>query len=60
MPRFYALVKKVYTSRFKLKITWLEPNPNDQGKIAWYNKELPVACDALQKRQGQKLFSGTS
>ncbi|KAI5326532.1 hypothetical protein L3X38_035606 [Prunus dulcis] len=44
MPRFYALVKKVYTSGFKLKITWLEPNPNDQGEIALCNKELPVAC----------------
>ncbi|KAL6278706.1 hypothetical protein ACE6H2_022307 [Prunus campanulata] len=44
MPRFYALVKKVYTYGFKLKITCLEPNPNDQGEIAWYNKELPVAC----------------
>nr|KYP37731.1 DnaJ isogeny subfamily B member 12 [Cajanus cajan] len=35
MPRFYAFVKKVY-SPFKLQITWLEPDSDDQG--------LPVAC----------------
>lgn len=44
MPRFYACVKKVFTPGFKLKITWLVPDPDDQGEIAWVNEDLPVAC----------------
>lgn len=44
MPRFYARVKKVFTPGFKVRFTWLESNPDDQGEIAWCNKELPVAC----------------
>nr|XP_011466352.1 PREDICTED: uncharacterized protein LOC101309953 isoform X2 [Fragaria vesca subsp. vesca] len=43
MPRWYAFVKKVVTPGFKLKIIWLEPNPNDRGEIDWC-KDLPVAC----------------
>ncbi|PON73984.1 DnaJ domain containing protein [Parasponia andersonii] len=44
MPRFYARIKKVFSPGFKLKITWLESDPDDQGEIDWCDKELPVAC----------------
>lgn len=44
MPRFYAHVKKVHSRGFKLKITWLEPHPYEQGEIAWVGVGLPVAC----------------
>ncbi|KAM5588874.1 hypothetical protein ABKV19_007036 [Rosa sericea] len=44
MPRFYAIVKKVLTPGFKLKVSWLEADPDDQGEIDWCEKELPVAC----------------
>ncbi|KAK9293092.1 hypothetical protein L1049_021077 [Liquidambar formosana] len=44
MPRFYARVRKVFTPEFKLRITWFEPHPDDEGEIDWVNKELPVAC----------------
>ncbi|KAK9919698.1 hypothetical protein M0R45_028279 [Rubus argutus] len=44
MPRLYAFVKKVLTPGFKLKIHWLEANPDDQSEIDWCEKELPVAC----------------
>ena len=43
MPRFYGLVKKV-ASPFQLKITWLEPDPDDKGEIDWNDAELPIAC----------------
>ncbi|XP_057426795.1 uncharacterized protein LOC130720193 [Lotus japonicus] len=43
MPRFYALVRKVATP-FKLKISWLEPDPDDEGEIDWHDAELPIAC----------------
>lgn len=44
MPRFYALIKKVFSSGFKLRITWFEPEPSEEGEINWVNKQLPVAC----------------
>ncbi|KAK7397257.1 hypothetical protein VNO78_18424 [Psophocarpus tetragonolobus] len=43
MPRFYAVIKKVY-SPFKLRITWLEPDSNDQSEINWHVAGLPVSC----------------
>ncbi|XP_050380833.1 uncharacterized protein LOC126798053 [Argentina anserina] len=44
MPRFYAHIKKVYSSGFKVKITWLIPHPGNKGEEAWVKKDLPVAC----------------
>lgn len=44
MPRFYARVKKVFSPGFKLHITWLEADPDDQGEINWLNADLPIAC----------------
>ncbi|XP_062004256.1 uncharacterized protein LOC133721612 isoform X1 [Rosa rugosa] len=45
MPRYYAFVKKVlHTPGFKLKIIWLDANPDNRGEIDWCEKELPVAC----------------
>ncbi|KAJ7947397.1 DnaJ domain containing protein [Quillaja saponaria] len=48
MPRFYARIKKIFSSDFGLLITWLEPNPDDQGEIDWFNEELPVSCGKYQ------------
>ncbi|KAF3454390.1 hypothetical protein FNV43_RR04837 [Rhamnella rubrinervis] len=44
MPRFYARIRKVFSPGFKLRISWLEPDPDDQGEIDWCSKELPVGC----------------
>ncbi|XP_077240567.1 uncharacterized protein LOC143881406 [Tasmannia lanceolata] len=47
MPRFYARIRKVYYSpEFKLRITWLEsnPNPKDEDVVNWVDAELPVGC----------------
>ncbi|RDX79090.1 DnaJ-like subfamily B member 12, partial [Mucuna pruriens] len=53
MPRFYALVKKVY-SPFKLQITWLEPDSDDQGEIDWHKAGLPVACGKFKLGHSQR------
>lgn len=44
MPRFYARIRHVYASGFKVKIQWLEPDPDDQEEIDWVNEDLPVSC----------------
>ncbi|KAL6139307.1 hypothetical protein ACLB2K_064584 [Fragaria x ananassa] len=44
MPRRYACIRKVLSPGFKVKITWLEPDPDDQGEVDWCSKKLPVAC----------------
>ncbi|KAK7344210.1 hypothetical protein VNO77_13564 [Canavalia gladiata] len=53
MPRFYALVKKV-ASPFKLQITWLEPDPDDQSEIDWHDADLPIACGKFKLGDSQK------
>ncbi|PSS24892.1 DnaJ subfamily B member like [Actinidia chinensis var. chinensis] len=44
MPRFYARVRKVFSPGFRLRITWLEPHPEDQAEINWINEDLPFSC----------------
>ncbi|KAL3505798.1 hypothetical protein ACH5RR_031180 [Cinchona calisaya] len=44
MPRFYALIRKVLSPGFRLKITWLEPDPDDEDKVKWVNEGLPASC----------------
>ncbi|KAJ1387476.1 hypothetical protein SESBI_39998 [Sesbania bispinosa] len=54
MPRFYALIRKVF-SPFKLKITWLEPDPDNQGEIDWHGADLPIACGKFKLGDSQKI-----
>lgn len=44
MPRFYARIKQVDTPGFKVRITWMEPDPDDQDEIDWVMEDLPVSC----------------
>lgn len=44
MPRFYAQIRKVLRPKFKLRITWLEPDPDDKDEIKWVEEDLPVSC----------------
>ncbi|GAA0159432.1 hypothetical protein LIER_16203 [Lithospermum erythrorhizon] len=44
MPRFYAVIKKVFKPGFKLQINWLEGDPVDDAEISWLNEELPFGC----------------
>ncbi|KAL3829998.1 hypothetical protein ACJIZ3_018800 [Penstemon smallii] len=47
MPRFYAKVKKVFTSPFELSITWLEPVPIHKAYEDWVEK-IPVGCGTFK------------
>ncbi|KAL8105276.1 uncharacterized protein LOC141676644 [Apium graveolens] len=44
MPRFYAQIRKVFHPKFKLRITWLEADPDDKDEIKWAEEDLPVSC----------------
>ncbi|KAL6534990.1 hypothetical protein OROHE_013044 [Orobanche hederae] len=48
MPRFYAKVKKVFSSPFGLSITWLEAVPTDESCQKWVDEELPVGCGSFK------------
>ncbi|KAH9610609.1 hypothetical protein KSS87_009854 [Heliosperma pusillum] len=51
MPRFYAKIKRVYVSEFKLQITWLEANPDGEVEIEWTNSDLPYSCGKFKTGQ---------
>ncbi|KAF3670128.1 putative receptor-like protein 12-like [Capsicum annuum] len=42
MPRCYALIKNVSRPEFKIKLRWLEPNPEYPREQAWVRGLLPV------------------
>ncbi|PIN14373.1 hypothetical protein CDL12_12998 [Handroanthus impetiginosus] len=44
MPRFYALITKVFSEDFKLQITWLEPYPHNANERKWLCQGLPTSC----------------
>ncbi|KAI8566121.1 hypothetical protein RHMOL_Rhmol02G0015100 [Rhododendron molle] len=44
MPRFYVQIRKVFSPGFKLQITWLEPEPDNEDDIRWVSEGLPTSC----------------
>ncbi|RAL38493.1 unnamed protein product [Cuscuta campestris] len=44
MPRFYGVINKIFLPGFKLQITWLEPDPDDEDEMKWVIEGLPVSC----------------
>lgn len=48
MPRFYAKIKKVCTSPFKLSIQWLEADPEDDEQRKWVDEDLPIGCGSFK------------
>lgn len=44
MPRWYALIRKIYSNGSKLRILWLEADPKDRDGQNWLEEKLPVAC----------------
>ncbi|KAH0435947.1 hypothetical protein IEQ34_026495 [Dendrobium chrysotoxum] len=44
MPRYHALIQKVFAPGFKLQYTWLEYNPTSLAEKAWVKAGLPTAC----------------
>ncbi|XP_052189637.1 uncharacterized protein LOC127799548 [Diospyros lotus] len=62
MPRFYARIRKVHKPGFKLRITWLEPDPDDEDEIKWVDEGLPVTCGKFkhgksENTEDQPMFS---
>ena len=43
VPRQYALIRKVSVPSFGLRITYLEPDPDDEKEIQWFEEDLPVS-----------------
>ncbi|VVA95410.1 unnamed protein product [Arabis nemorensis] len=44
MPRLYAQIRKVSAPCFGLRITYLEPDPDDEKEIQWFEEDLPVSA----------------
>ncbi|KAG8372999.1 hypothetical protein BUALT_Bualt12G0125400 [Buddleja alternifolia] len=44
MPRFYALINKVVSKDFRIRITWLESDPDNDDETKWVYQGLPVSC----------------
>ncbi|CAN6469219.1 unnamed protein product [Victoria cruziana] len=44
LPRFYAVIRKVLSTDFRLRITWLEAIPGCTEEESWLDAGLPVAC----------------
>lgn len=44
MPRFYAVINQVLSPGFKLLITWLEPDPDNEDERKWVLEGLPATC----------------
>ncbi|WZY80755.1 hypothetical protein YC2023_027139 [Brassica napus] len=62
MPRLYARIRKVSAPSFGLRITHLEPDPDDEREVLWFDQDLPVSTGQfrLGKNENTKdcsLFS---
>lgn len=53
MPRFYALIRRVYAGGFRVRMTWLEPDSNDENEINWRKESLPVSCGKFKLGQSE-------
>ncbi|XP_013609165.1 PREDICTED: uncharacterized protein LOC106315878 [Brassica oleracea var. oleracea] len=59
MPRLYAHIRKVSAPSFGLRITYLEPDPDDEKQIKWCEEDLPVSTGKfrLGKNENTKEIS---
>ncbi|KAI3974932.1 hypothetical protein MKX01_005043 [Papaver californicum] len=53
MPRFYARIRKVFSSDFKVRMTLLEADSEDQDVIDWMTEDLPVACGKFKHSKNE-------
>ncbi|KAK1400962.1 hypothetical protein POM88_000567 [Heracleum sosnowskyi] len=44
MPILYGHIRKVFSPDFKLQVTFLKANPDEQSKINWVNAGFPMVC----------------
>ncbi|KAJ4872013.1 hypothetical protein Rs2_46341 [Raphanus sativus] len=63
VPRQYALIRKVFSvPSFGLRITYLEPDPDDEKQIQWFEEDLPVSAGKFrlgssENTKDRSLFS---
>ncbi|XP_075517561.1 uncharacterized protein LOC142551934 [Primulina tabacum] len=48
MPRYYAKVKEISRSPFKLRYTWLEADPKDEASKKCTEEQLPISCGCFK------------
>ncbi|XP_026379718.1 uncharacterized protein LOC113274559 [Papaver somniferum] len=53
MPRFYARIRQVFSSDFKVRMTLLEADSDDQYVIDWMTEDLPVACGKFKHSKNE-------
>ncbi|ESQ41878.1 hypothetical protein EUTSA_v10013076mg [Eutrema salsugineum] len=53
MPRLYAQIRKVSAPSFGLRITYLEPDPDDEKEIQWFEEDLPVSAGKFRLGRNQ-------
>ncbi|CAO2179934.1 unnamed protein product [Urochloa humidicola] len=44
MPRYYARIRSLDTTNFRVQFTWLEHDAANDEEDKWTDNELPVAC----------------
>ncbi|KAK4379966.1 hypothetical protein RND71_001828 [Anisodus tanguticus] len=62
MPRYYAVIRKIFSPAFKLRITWLEPDPLNEDETKWLSEGLPASCGRFrlgnsEYTEDQPMFS---
>ncbi|VVA95406.1 unnamed protein product [Arabis nemorensis] len=59
MPRSYAHIRKVSAPCFGLRITYLEPDPDDEKEIQWFEEDLPVSAGKFRLGKNQNTKDRT-
>ncbi|KAL0709718.1 hypothetical protein Bca4012_016696 [Brassica carinata] len=55
VPRQYALIRKVSGPSFGLRITYLEPDPDDEKEILWFEEDLPVSAGQFRLGKNENI-----
>ncbi|EOA20118.1 hypothetical protein CARUB_v10000401mg [Capsella rubella] len=53
VPRLYAKIIKVSAPCFGLRITYLEPDPDNEKEIQWFEEDLPVSVGKFRLANNQ-------
>ncbi|KAF8401567.1 hypothetical protein HHK36_012509 [Tetracentron sinense] len=56
MPRLYVRIRKVFSPGFKLRIIWLDPDPDDQEEIDWVSENWPVGCGKFKNGKSESII----
>ncbi|CAN6975215.1 unnamed protein product [Brassica oleracea var. botrytis] len=55
MPRLYARIRKVAAPIFELRITNLEPDPDDEREILWFEQDLPISAGQFRLGKNEDM-----